>query len=162
MTSPIPTRFYRRGLSKVKFAPAVSNKDAPTRAEISAGVDFSNYVSGVTGFSITNAPITTPDLGSSFDSQIDGSDSAEESGFTLYDDKVDDAVRTALAKGTNGYVLLMPYGDVPTNRCEVWPVRSTGFNDDWSSALEAAAATASVRFAITAPPHQDAVIPAAT
>ena len=152
----VPNRFFRRGVSKVWFLPAVSNLAAPTSAEFTAGTDITSAVAGVSGFSISNAPIATPDLATSFDSQIDGTDTAEDSRLTFYDDTVDTVLRTALAKGTNGYIVLCPYGTVATKRCEVWPVRSTGYNDAWE--MEGAA-QANAGFAITAKPNQSAVLP---
>jgi hypothetical protein len=155
----VAQRFFRRGVSKVFFVPTVADLDSPSRPEITAGVNLSSQISDISGFSIENSPITTPDLESTFDSQIDGPDAAADSRLTFYDLSDDDDIRVALAKGENGYIVLMPYGDVATKRAEVWPVRSTGYNDQWD--LGAVAATAIVGFAITDEPEQNAVIPAA-
>ena len=151
------SRFFRRGKSKIYWLPSQAGT-SPTRAEITAGVNLSGSVAAMAGFQLSNAPITTPDLATSFDSQIDGPDQAGESSLNLYDDDVATANRVALAKGTPGYVLLMPYGDVPTKRCETWPAKSTGVNDEWT--LDATAAQFQVGFAITAVPNQNGVIPA--
>lgn len=156
-TPATPVRFFRRGLSEVFFLPAIASLAAPTAPEFTAGTPLTGSVSGINGFSITNAPIATPDLATSFDSQIDGVDTAEESGLDFYDDKVDVVIRTALVKGTDGFVILCPYGKVTTKRAEVWPVRSTGYNDQWTFDNEAA--KAGVRFAVTARPVQNAVLP---
>lgn len=150
-------RFFRRGVSKVRFCPAVAGT-SPTRAELNAGTDLSASIAGMGGFSLENSPISTPDLGSNFDSQIDGPDAAGASSFTFYDDDTATAVRTSQAKGTAGYMVLMPYGDVAGKRCEVWPVKSTGVNDQWG--LDAAAAQFMVGYAITGKPNQAGVIPA--
>lgn len=150
-------RFFRRGVSKVKFLPAIAGT-SPTRSEITAGVDLSPAVAAINGFSLSNSPITTPDLATNFDSQINGPDAAGESSLNLYDDDTTTAMRTAVAKGTAGYIVLFPYGDVPTKRCEKWPVTSTGVNDEWS--LDATAAQFQVGFAVTAVPVQNGVIPA--
>ena len=149
-------RFFRRGISKVKFLPAVAGT-SPTRPEITAGVDLSPSVAGMGGFTLSNNPITTPDLATNFDSQINGPDAAGNSSLTFYDDDTATAVRTALAKGTAGYMVLFPYGDVSAKRCEVWPVTSIGVNDQWG--LDASAAQFMVEFACTAKPNQSAVTP---
>lgn len=151
-------RFFRRGVSKVRFCPAVASQAAPTRSEINAGTDLSAQISGIGGFSLANSPITTPDLATNFDSQIDGPDATGDSSLTFYDDDASSAIRTALAKGTTGFIVLMPYGDVATKRCEVWPVKSTGVNDEWT--LDATAAQFGVGFAVTGKPTQNAVVPA--
>lgn len=150
-------RFFRRGVSKIKWAPAVAGT-SPTRPEITAGVDLSPSVSGINGFQFSNAPITTPDLSDNFDSQITGVDTAGDSSLDFYDDDTATTIRTTLAKGTQGYLILMPLGDVPTKRCEVWAVTSLGVNDAWS--LDATAAQFNVQFAVTRRPTQAGVIPA--
>lgn len=150
-------RFFRRGVSKVKFLPSVAGS-SPTRAEITAGVDLSPAVAGINGFQFSNSPITTPDLATNFDSQIVGPDAAGDSSLNFYDDDTATAVRTALSKGTAGFLILFPYGDVPTKRCEKWPVTSTGVNDEWS--LDATAAQFQVGFAVTDRPNQSGTTPA--
>lgn len=150
-------RFYRRGVSKMKFLPAVAGA-SPTRGEITAGVDISPQVADIGGFALTNSPIPTPDLATAFNSQIAGSDEASDSSVTMYDDNASAALRTAMAKGTAGYMVLFPYGDVATKRCEVWPVTSTGVNDQWTTGAEAAKYLSS--FAVTSTPNQTATVPA--
>lgn len=150
--------FRRRKGSRVMFLPAIANINAPTRAEITAGVNLTPQIAEIDGFSFSNDPIATPDLGSSFDSTIPGVDTAENPSLTIYDDDASVALRTSLAKDASGFVVLMPYGDVPTKRCEVWPVTSTGVNDEWTVGNEAARFT--VAFAVTSTPSQNAVIPA--
>jgi hypothetical protein len=150
-------RFFRRGLSKVRFLPAVSNKDAPSSAEITAGVDLSSGISDIGGFEFSNSPITTPDLSTTFTTQIPGEDTTSTSTLTFYDDDTATTIRTALAKGTAGFILLQPYGTTAAKRAEVWPATTTGVNDHWVTGNEAAKFT--VAFAITAAPHQAAVNP---
>lgn len=150
-------RFFRRGVSAIKFVPAVAGT-SPTRAEITAGTNLTAQIAGIGGFSLNNSPIATPDLATAFDSQIDGPDTTDTSTLNLYDDDAAATIRTALAKGTAGFVLLFPYGDVPGKRVEVWPAKSTGVNDQWG--LDAAAAQFQVGFAVTAKPNQAGVTPA--
>lgn len=153
-------RFFRRGKSKVYVCPTVAGA-SPSRAELTAGYDVSGSIAAISGFGLTNSPIATPDLGTSFNSQIEGEDTVADSSFTVYDDDSSegDDLRDMLAKGTETCVVLMPYGDVPTKRLEVWRAKSTGFNDQWS--MDASAAQAAVSFAITDTPNQVGVVPAA-
>jgi hypothetical protein len=152
------TRFFRRGLSKVYWLPAVAAPaTGPTSTEITAGTDLSPQVQAVSGFEMKNTPIKTPDLATSFDSQIDGADEVQDCSLTFYDDSSGTSFRTPLAKGTNGFVVLMPYGNTTAKRCEVWPARTTGYNDTWS--MDAQAAMSVCTFAITAKPSQTAVLP---
>lgn len=151
-------RFFRRGKSKIWVTPTVAGTN-PTLAEITAGTDISGSVAGISGFGITNSPIVTPDLGTAFNSQIEGEDAVADSSLTLYDDDASEVVRDLLAKGTTTCVLLMPYGNVTGKRLEVWRTRVTGFNDQWS--LDASAAQALASFAILSQPNQDGSVPAA-
>lgn len=150
-------RFFRRGVSKVHFLPAVAGT-SPTRAEITAGTQLSVDVADISGFQLQNKPIETPDLSTVFNTQIDGPDEAADSSLTFYDQDNATTIRTALSKGTAGFIVLFPYGDVPTKRCEVWRVKSTGVNDEWD--LGATAGQFQVGFAVTAVPVQNGVIPA--
>jgi hypothetical protein len=150
-------RYFRRGRSKVRFLPTVASLDAPTTAEITAGTDLTGSISEMAGFEFSNSPITTPDLSTTFTTQIPGEDTTSTSTLTFYDDDTATTIRTALAKGTQGYILLQPYGTTTAKRAEVWPVTTTGVNDHWVTGNEAARFT--VAFAITAAPHQSAVNP---
>jgi hypothetical protein len=94
--------FWTRGKSAIKILPAVAGS-SPTRSEISAGVDLSLYVAGISGFTLKNAP---------------------------------------------------------TKRCEVWPCRVTGTNDDWAGAMDTKPAQLDVSFAVLSRPNQNATIPA--
>lgn len=149
-------RFFRRGVSAIKFLPAVAGA-SPTRPEITAGTDLTAQVADINGFQLKNSPIATPDLSTTFDSQIDGPDATDDSSLIMYDLSDSAAIRTALAKGTNGFLVLFPYGDVSAKRCEVWPVRSTGVNDQWT--LGADPARYQVGFAVTSRPNQAATTP---
>lgn len=150
-------RFFRRGISKVHFLPSVAGA-SPTRIEIAAGTPMSQDIATVQGFQLSNAPIAVPNLDDRFTAQIEGEDTVQDSGFTLNDDDTNTDLRDALPKGTEGWIVLMPYGDVPTKRCEVWPVRVSGYNDIWSTGNDPA--QAAVQFVITDVPEQDGTIPA--
>lgn len=151
--------FFRRGITEFHFLPAVANLAAPTRPEITAGENLSEFISDIGGWQLNNSPIPTPRLARRYTTQIPGEDTTDASTLTLDDDKDDTTVRDALPKDEEGFILKMPHGDVPTGRCEVWPVTITGANDVNSMGNDPARYV--VGFAITAVPEQDAVIPAA-
>lgn len=150
-------KFFRRGVSLIRFLPAVANPAAPTSGEISAGTNLTPSIGGISGFQLSNAPILVPDLATVFTPQINGEDTVADSSLTLNDDDTSSTIRTALAKGTSGFILLQPYGATAAKRCEVWPVKVTGFNDEWS--VDNTNAKSMVGFAITAVPTQNAVNP---
>jgi hypothetical protein len=150
--------FYRKGVTKFIACPAVANLAAPTRAELTAGTVLTG-ITGISGFQIANSPVDTPTLDSQFTSNVPGEDKAGSCSLNFEDKRNSEStsIRAALAKGTNMTIVYMPYGDVPTQRCEAWPATSTGVNDvvDMTKAAEY-----QVGFAIPSPPQQNAVIPA--
>ena len=150
-------RYFRRGTSKIVFLPVVAGA-SPTRPEIVAGTMLTPQVAEVSGFSFENSPINTPDLDTTFTSTIAGEDTASDSSLTLYDDTASVVLRNLLVKGTAGYIVLFPLGDVPTKRCEIWPVQSTGVADEWSAGNDPA--RFKVQFGVTAIPKLAAVVPA--
>jgi hypothetical protein len=149
-------KFFRRGVSLIDFLPAVANPAAPTTTEISAGTPLTAGIASVSGWQLSNSPIAVPNLAEVFTPQINGEDTVADSSLTFNDDDTDDATRTALVKGTAGFILLRPYGSGTGKRAEVWPVKVTGFNDEWSTDNTAAKAVAG--FAITSTPTQNAVL----
>jgi hypothetical protein len=151
-------RFFRRGVSKIVFVPTIADTDAPTRIELTAGTKLSPQIGDIGGLQFTNSPIATPDLESTFTTTIPGEDTSDNPSLTFYDDDAAAVIRTALAKGTKGHLVLLPYGDVAAKRAEVWPVESTGVNDEWSTGNDPARFT--VQFGVTGVPEQDAVVPA--
>lgn len=151
-------RYTRKGKSKISFVPTIAVLAAPTIAEINAGTTLDTQMNEMSGFQFKNSVIKTPDLSTTFVSQIPGEDEADDSSITFYDDDTTTTLRTALAKGQAGFIVLMPYGKTATKRAEVWPATSTGFNDEWTVANEPAKAVA--QFSITAPPVQSATIAA--
>jgi hypothetical protein len=158
-------RFFRRGRSAVFYLPIVAAYTSasgtgvgnPTAPEIAAGTSLTTSINAIAGFDLSNTAIAVPDLGTTFNKSIPGEDTTQASTITFYDDDSSTTVRSALAKGTAGYILLCPYGETTTKRCELWPVRSSGVNDTWDLAADAARFV--VSFAITDVPAQNSVLP---
>lgn len=152
------TRFFRRGTSKVKWITSPAVPTAPTLAEINAGVSLDAQIAEISGFEFSNSPIQTPDLGTTFTTQIPGEDTVQNPSLTFYDDDAASTIRTALAKGTSGYIIFCPYGITATKRSEIWPAKSTGVNDVWTAGNEAA--KYQVTIAVTGVPNQAYALPA--
>ena len=147
-------KFFRRGVSKVYFMTADPGASVSS-SEFTAGVDLSPFISEMSGWQLTNTPIRTPNLADTFTSQIDGEETVGDSTLTMNDENGASDFRDALPKGTEGFIVLAPYGIAAGKRCEVWPVKSTGINDQYTVANEPARTV--VSFAITAVPVQTAV-----
>lgn len=151
-------RYWRRGISKVKWATAVANVASPTRAEINAAVDITSQVVEITN-SYEEGRISTPDYATTFTPTLPGEATASLT-LTFYDrDGTTDTVRDALTPTTNGFVLLMPVGDSPGKRMECWTARiGAGPVDIYTTGDEAAKYT--VDFAALAKPQTTITIPA--
>lgn len=153
-------RFRRQGKGTLRFATAVAVPGSPTRAEITASVAVIADFREEGGLTSEQQFIETPDYVAAFTPQIPGRQTAGNPSLTFYDlDNATNATRTALAEGTQGFLLRMPYGDVPTRRMEVWPCTIGALNDtSWATGDEAAAYT--VALAVTSAPSKNVTIPA--
>lgn len=151
-------RFTRKGISKIYFTATLASTTAPSVAAIVAGTALHVAIAAIDGFTFENSPIETPDLEGTFVKTIGGEDKVGGPKMTFYDDDTATTVRTALAKGSSGFLTFCPYGATATKRAETWAVISTGYNDAWTVGNEAA--QASVSFVITAIPNQNATLAA--
>ncbi len=150
-------RFFRRGVTQVFFPPAVSNLSAPSSGEITAGTELTSQIETITGWMLTNTPIKTPDLVTTFDTEIPGIDSTAASSFTMYDLKDTTALKDSLAKGLTGFVLWCPYGKVTGKRCETWP--STIISNSYEYVVTNNPARYKVEFSVTQTPVLMATLP---
>lgn len=154
-------KYMRRGTSIFKFVSTIAATSMiPTRAELAGGTDLTPYIAELDGWSQTNNTIETPDMADTFDSKIPGSDAADDSSMTFYEDEVDADLETTLAKGTTGYIVILRKGDVPANNSmDVFPVRVASQSPQYTADNEAAKFM--VNFVITSRPLQGAPVPAA-
>lgn len=154
-------KYSRRGITRILWLKAVKDTGhLPTRAELTAGTDLTNAIAAIDGWSLSNQAIETPDLGSTFESKIPGTDQADDSSLGFYEDKVADEVEQLLTKDSTGWVVILRKGDVPGSRSmDVFPVRIGSRSPQYSVDNEAAKFT--VAFSITEKPLQDAVVPPA-
>lgn len=149
-------RFMRKGTTRFYFVPTIGSATlAPTAAEVTAGTRLDTQLATIQGFTFSNSPIQTPDMATTFVSQIGGEDAAEDSSLDFYEDKTSNPISTALAKGTAGYVVIFPRGvagSVPAaaDKCDVWPVTVTSNSKQFTA--DNAAGMYQVKFATTAEP----------
>ncbi|MFB7500407.1 hypothetical protein ACFC09_38005 [Streptomyces sp. NPDC056161] len=154
------TRFLRRGISKIYWLKKVGDPGRPTRTEITEPnrFDLTKAVSDIEGWALTNEPIETPDMGTTFNSSIPGNDKADSSSLTFYEDRFSDAIEQELPKGAKGYVVFLRKGDLPGSRSvDVFPVQVATRAATYSTGNEAA--KFKVDFTITDEPSLDAPVP---
>jgi hypothetical protein len=154
-------RFIRRGVSKILFSPTMpASMTAVTRLELTAAEDLTDEIAEVNGFQLENQTIPTPDLGSTFESSIPGTDQAANSSITFYEDEDDDEIETMLPKGQTGVVYILRKGDKPaSNSLDVFPVRVASRSPQFSAGNDPA--RFAVQFTITSKPELDTPVPAA-
>jgi hypothetical protein len=150
------SRFYRKGKTRYIACPVVVGS-SPTRAEITAGTPLTD-IAAISGFNLTGSTVPTPDLDARFVSSVPGDDTVDNPSITFWDDDASTVIRDVLAKNTQLCIVYLPYGDVPTKRCEVWRVTSLGVNDQIDLS---AAGQFMVGFSVNEVPSQNSVIPAA-
>ncbi|MGW1284366.1 phage tail tube protein [Streptomyces sp. NPDC001118] len=157
------TRFLRRGISQIYWLKKINDPKRPTRTEITEEpnrFDLTKAVSDIEGWALTNEPIETPDMGSTFNSSIPGNDKADNSSLTFYEDRFSDAIEQQLPKGAQGYVVFLRKGDIPGSRSvDVFPVQVATRAATYSTGNEAA--KFKVDFTITDVPSLDAPVPEA-
>ncbi|MFC8008655.1 phage tail tube protein [Streptomyces cinereoruber] len=154
-------RFSRRGKTKILFATTLaSTAYIPTRSELSGATKLTKSIAAVDGFALENQPIDTPDLESTFTSKIEGEDQAADSTLTFYEDRTDDTLETALAKGTTGFIIILRKGDIPgSNSMDVYPV--TVASKSSTITVDNESAKWMAKFVITDTPALDVAVPAA-
>lgn len=159
------SRYIPSGNAKVVFAPSISSTSAPTVAEINAGtvltVPGSTATAGLAEMSnweTAASNIEVPDVASTFDKTIPGRTKAGEPSISFYDDSAGTStVRTALAEGTAGYMVIMRYGQTVGKRAEVYPCKVSALNDSQVNNKNEPAMFTAV-FAITDTPNKNASI----
>ena len=145
--------------SIVRWAPTIVLPATPARGELNAGISLTTFLFGLTGFTVEQQVIDIPDVITNTVVQRTGSNQIARSALEFYEDRVSTQVRTTLAAGTAGWIIKMPYGDVPTLRCEVWQVRTmVPVTSPW--ALPIKPDTFTVPVAVLAYPTLNAVVPA--
>jgi hypothetical protein len=146
-------KFMRRGKAKVYFLPTVAGT-IPTAPEVTAGTDLSARVADMNGWVLESTQIDVPDLASRYVSKIPGEQNVGDSSLTIYaDDANTDAIKTALATDTNGYIYIAHSGAGTGKKADLFPVRVSSVGNEYSMGNDAARYI--VNFSITAPPSID-------
>ena len=150
------TRYIPPGVRKIYFVSTISNYLSPTRGELNAGIDLSNEVAEVSGFTVTSDTTDTPDLSGRFVPVIAGRIKADSSSLSFYASSNSSDVRTVLPRDTAGYIVFLWEGDVTGQKMDIFPVKVT------VSALDGNMEDpekVNVSFAITKVPANNVAIP---
>ena len=149
-------RYTSRGTTKIYWVVTIANYLAPSRGELNAGLDVSDEVADVAGFTVASDQIEVPDLSGRFTAKIPGRITADDSSLTCYASQNGVDVRAVLPRDTAGFMVILPEGDVTGQKMDVFPSKvSSAFVDP--SIGDAGRVV--VNFSITRVPAQNLVIP---
>lgn len=145
-----------KGIAKVYFSTSIADITAPTRLELDTSTDLSCQLGDIIGWEITSQIITDPNWGS-FMSQRPGSIMVDPAQLLLRADLAGNDIRTLLSRGTTGWVLILPSGDVEGHPMNVYPVRVAATSQ---SVRIRGVAYILVTFSVTSRPAENVAVPA--
>lgn len=155
------SRFIRKGTSKIYFLPTVAaaTTTGPTSAEITAGTDLTPSTSDVSGWTLSNSPVATPDMSSTFTKTIAGEDTTSDSSLTFYEDNALAPIEAILPKGTIGFIYFQRKGAgvSKVKSCDLFNTQVTSKSPAYSAGNDPA--TFMVSFAQLAIPNVDLAPP---
>ena len=126
MTAPpisASARYIPESVTHFYFVTTIASYLSPTRAELNAGTDLTPEIHTVGDWAITSAAVPTPDLSTLFDATIPGKIQMGTTTITMYADSTSTDARTLLPRGTTGYIVKFPEGDVTGRKMDVFPVK---------------------------------------
>jgi hypothetical protein len=150
------TRYTPPGTRKFYWVTTIATYSAPTRAELNAGLDLSDEVADVTGFTVTSATAEVPDLSSRFTAKIPARITADDSSMQFYMSSNSNDVRSVLPRDTVGFMVCLWEGDIASQKMDVYPAKvaaavpQTSIEDP---------AKIEIQFTITKIPAQNVTIP---
>jgi hypothetical protein len=151
------SRYIPEGVTRYNWLPACANTASPTRAEINAGTDLTPEIANTGNWGIISGSIDAPDLATTFTAQIGGKVTIDGPTIDMYADSTSTDVRTLLPRGTTGFILKLPEGDVAGRKADVFAVKvlaqakPTNFTNP---------SIVSLTFAITKNPNENVTVPA--
>lgn len=152
-------RYIHPETATVYWVETIADKSSPTRAEIDAGTDLTGEVADAPNWTVSANRVAVPDLANRFTSRIAGRVDPGDSQVVFYASRDTIDIRDLLARGDQGYILILYGGDVSGTKMDVYQVEvvAVGKPIDVSGA---AAAMITYDFAITSLPAEDVAVPA--
>jgi hypothetical protein len=150
---------------RIRFVPTLTNKAAPTVAQITAGTDITTLVAkdGV-NYGTSENKVSTSDIASAFDSETIGSWGASLQ-LTFFKDDATDTAWDLFVRGLAGFIVIAPFGfkgannaPLAADKVYVFPVVTQQPQLAASAANEHQ--TFMTSFAVTSPPDYRAVVAA--
>jgi hypothetical protein len=118
------TRYFLPGTTKIYIVPTIANlTTGPTRAELTAGLDVSEEVAAINGWSISSDNVATPDLGKRFVPQVSGRLNAADSSLMFWADKAGADIRAEITIDQETNVVFLDGGDVTGSPMAAYKVK---------------------------------------
>lgn len=151
-------RYVAAGITQVYWVGTIAVAAAPTRLELDAGWDLSGEVADPGGWIGSPNFVATTGLTSGWETSKPGRRRPEGTSLTLYADRAGDDIRSLLAKGSEGYIVVLHGGDVPGRLMDVWPVEVAALSQAPTIGNDPAQVVA--EFAVPAEPALGVTVPA--
>lgn len=116
-------RFIPEGTTDYYWVVTMANYLAPTRAELNAGTRLTPEVASSGNWGITSNAIDTPDLATTFTSQIPGKITVDGSTLDMYSDDNQADARTLMPRNAVGFIVKFPGGDITGRKMTIFPVK---------------------------------------
>lgn len=116
-------RFIPEGATDFYWVVTMANYLSPTRAELNAGTRLTPEVSSSGNWGITSNAVDTPDLATTFTSQIPGKITIDGSTLNMYADDNQADARTLMPRNSVGYIVKFPGGDITGRKMSVFPCK---------------------------------------
>jgi hypothetical protein len=116
-------RIIPEGATDYYWVATMVNYLSPTRAELNAGTRLTPEVADSGAWAITSGAIDTPDLATTFTSQIPGKITVDGSTLNMYSDDNQADARTLMPRNATGFIVKFPSGDVTGRKMTIFPVK---------------------------------------
>jgi hypothetical protein len=126
------TAYLAGGSCAVVVCPTIADFNAPTDAELSAGLNVTRQTSEIDGWNLSAQLTDRPDYASTQMKKIPGQREAADSSLLVYAKKTGLDLRQTLVLGYTGFVVLMPGGWVTGYKMDVFAVQVAARPKQWS------------------------------
>jgi hypothetical protein len=116
-------RFIPEGATDYYWVVTIANYNSPSRAELNAGTRLTPEVESSGNWGIISGAIDTPDLATTFTSQIPGKITVDGSTLNMYADVAQADARTLMARNAVGFIVKFPGGDITGRKMTIFPVK---------------------------------------
>ena len=116
-------RFIPEGVTSFYWVVNIASYTSPSRLELNAGTNLTPEISSSGNWGIVSNAIDTPDLATTFTSQIPGKITIDGSTLNMYSDDNQADARTLMPRNAVGYIVKFPGGDITGRKMTVFPVK---------------------------------------